>query len=187
MAGELFDVKFVKKVANGTAFAANLKKVLNKMSQEGWTITKSEVFPDGYLIVAHKVEIPEFIRQLIENGRAHVVPMEELEKKASQAAQSAMDETKKLTPEAYQFLGTVLNLHPNLQDKEVAIKKIPELLPGVCKGYAVHTLRGIVENLKAYNVVHKQVHDKDNPECGLAMAVDIAVDVTEKYLKENAC
>lgn len=180
MAGERFEVKFIKKGANGTAFANNLKKVLNKMSTDGWTITKSEVFPDGYLIVAHKIEIPPFLKQLIDQGMAHVIPMGELEKKAQ-------EQSKVLTPDSKQFLGAAFGLDPNIQDKAIAAKKIPELLPGICRGYATSTLRGIVENLREHNAQHKENHDKDERECGLSAVVDLVVDVTEKYLKDNAC
>ena len=182
-----FDVKFVPFGKDGETFAKDLKTEMNKVVKNGWTIIRSESMNNGYLIIAHKVQVSrrdaksanifDLLKEQIARGDVHVMPV----------ALPEMEQRAMLSEESTTLLNTFFAAnHERMGNKKAIIAKMDETLPQVLRRYPSTKLRPIFENIKAYADAHEKHHD-GGKGCELVEILKAVVEAGNKYVQQSAC
>lgn len=143
--------------SGGAAFAKTLEKALNALIKDRWTIHRSELMSDGYLIIAARENLPSFLQELqkrVESGEVQLMTLGSMPTEAM--PKSPRSELDDLTPASRDFLDKFFTIN-NLEG-ETLIKQMPALLPKMCQRYSVSDLAGIFDDLRKWNTEHAKAH-----------------------------
>lgn len=143
-----YEVVYVEKKAPSSQFAEELKKALNKLSQDGYQVVRLESDPYGTLVVANRVS--ETVKKL-------------LQAIASGVAVSDEDDEGTLSRESEHLFNSVLS-YINSTDHNVILEQLPKAVPIVCGKYPREKLLEIADDIREYCVAHEQFHEDNNEQ-----------------------
>jgi hypothetical protein len=155
-------------VRSAKTYARLMERAFNEIEKNNRKLVRVEKMEDGHMIVSMDAPpVPEFLAQILK-PQPHPIPEDVL------------------TKEAQAFMDAVFAGIDAPGNKKVALEKLPEVLPTVCRRYSNTDLRAIFGSIKEY-IEHHDHHDHQGESCDMTLVMKELVQAGEEWIRKSTC